>query len=102
MGYFISSIVILPFSINKIRKNAASIRKNFNYILVMGIATAATEILYALAVKYSLISYIISLKRASIIFSVVIGLFIFKERNFKSAIVGSIIMFAGAVLITMS
>ena len=102
MVYLASSIMILPFCFKNIRKKAVAIKGNVNYILILGISTAAMEILYAIAVKYALVSYTISLKRASVIFSVIIGFFVFKEKNFKVKIAGTILMFAGAALIILS
>ncbi|MBI4452073.1 DMT family transporter [Candidatus Woesearchaeota archaeon] len=102
MEYLVSSIVILPFCFSRFAKNSKSIKRKINYLIIIGLSTAAMTVTYAIAVKYTLISYIISLKRTSIMFSVLIGFFLFKEKNFKSAIIGSAVMLAGAVLIILS
>ena len=102
MHYLFVSLVLTILYFNKIRENKKQIKANFKYFLVMGIAVAFSEILAGTAFKLTLVPYVISLKRTSIIFSVLIGYLFFREKHFKEAIIGSVIMFVGAVLITLS
>ena len=102
MHYLFVSLVLTILYFNKIRENKKQIKANFKYFLVMGIAVAFSEILAGTAFKLTLVPYVISLKRTSIIFSVLIGYLFFREKHFKEAIIGSIIMFIGALLITLS
>lgn len=102
MHYLIASIVMIIFFFKRLEKNKKVIRQNYVYMLILGFAVAISELLAATAFKFSIVPYVISLKRSSIIFSVIIGFLFFKEKNFKEAIIGTIIMFVGAVLITIS
>ncbi|MBI2647506.1 hypothetical protein HYW99_03445 [Candidatus Woesearchaeota archaeon] len=43
----------------------------------------------------------ISVKRMSIIFSVLYGHFLFREEKIRERLIGTIFMFAGVVLITL-
>jgi len=54
------------------------------------------------AVSLGIVSYVISIKRTSILFTVLFGFFIFKERNIRSRLMGAIIMILGVLLITLS
>ena len=70
------------------------------FSILTGFSNAASEILIGVVLTSSIVPYIISLKRTGILFSVIIGILIFKEKNFKEVIIGSIIMFIGVLLIT--
>ena len=98
--YLLISILIMPVFLKK--TGFKELKFNSKWILILGISTAVMEMLIAVAVKFAIIPYIISLKRTSVIFSVIIGAYFFKEKNFKATIMGSAIMFFGALLITLS
>ena len=100
--YLFVSLVLTILFFNKIKENKKQIKSNFKYFLVMGVAVAFSEILAGTAFKLTLVPYAISLKRSNVIFSVLIGYLFFREKHFKEAIIGSVIMFIGAVLITLS
>jgi len=102
MFYFIYSILLFIVFFKNIKSNIIVLRKNLNYFALAGFSTAASEILIGITYKYSIVPYIISLKRASILFSVLIGVFLFKEKNFKQAIIGSAIMLIGVLIITLA
>ena len=102
MFYLIYSILLFIVFFKNIKSNIIVLRKNLNYFALAGFSTAASEILIGITYKYSIVPYIISLKRASILFSVLIGVFLFKEKNFKQAIIGSAIMLIGVLIITLA
>ena len=102
MHYLFASVILVILFFNKFKENKNQIKANFKYFLVVGIAVAFSELFTATALKFAIVPYVISLKRSSIIFSVLFGFFYFREKNFKSAIIGSAIMFIGAILITLS
>ena len=102
MFYLIYSILLFIVFFKNIKSNITALRKNLNYFALAGFSTAASEILIGIAYKYSIVPYIISLKRTSILFAVLIGIFLFKEKNIKQAILGSAIMFVGVLIITLS
>ena len=99
--YLIYSIFLFIIFYKNIKSNIQVLRKNLNYFALSGFSTAASEILIGIAYKLSIVPYLISLKRTSILFSVLIGIFIFREKNYKAAIMGSLIMLAGVLLITL-
>ena len=53
-------------------------------------------------IQLTLVSYVIAIKRLSIVFGVLFGYLIFKEKNIKERLAGASIMVAGAVLILLS
>ena len=100
--YLFASIILMILFFNRIKHNKKILKQNFKYILIIGISVASSELLAGAALNSAIVPYVISLKRSNIIFSVILGFFLFKEKNFKEAIIGAIIMFIGAVLITLS
>lgn len=102
MFYLIYSVILFIVFFRNIKSNLAMLNENLNFFVLGGLSTAASEILIGAAYKYSIVPYIISLKRTSILFAVFIGIFMFKEKNFKQTIIGSAIMFVGVLLISLS
>jgi len=54
-----------------------------------------------IALNLMLVSHVISIKRFSIVFSVIIGSLIFKEKNIKERTLGMLIMVLGVLLMTL-
>ena len=100
MFYFIYSILLFIVFFKNIKSNITVLRKNLNYFALGGLSTAASEILIGITYKYSIVPYIISLKRTSILFAVLIGICLFKDKNIEQAIIGSAIMLIGVLLIS--
>jgi len=55
-----------------------------------------------LAISLILVVYVISIKRASVIFGVLWGYLIFNEKRIKERFTGALVMVIGVALITMS
>ena len=67
----------------------------------MGGATAVSELTMASALRLAIVPYTISLKRTSVLFSVLMGFTVLKEKNFAQTIAGAFIMFMGMLMITL-
>jgi drug/metabolite transporter (DMT)-like permease len=100
--YLFSSMIMLPLVFIKFKDKVRDIKTNFNSLILLGCLSAFMTVLAAYAMLSSIVPYVIALKRSSVIFSVLIGFIFFKEKNFKHAIIGSGIMFIGAVLIMVA
>lgn len=70
-------------------------------LMPIGIVYAIVLYTQMTAISLSLVSYVISIKRMSVIFSVVWGALIFKETGIKERLIGVIIMIAGVLCITL-
>lgn len=68
----------------------------------MGLFYALTMFVQNYALTLVLVSYVISIKRLSVLFGVLWGKLIFHEVGFRERLLGAVIMLAGAVLITLS
>lgn len=69
--------------------------------LAIGFFTAIMVISHFVALSLTDVVYMISVKRTSLIFSVIYGWLIFYEENIKERLIGSVIMVAGVVLIVL-
>lgn len=54
------------------------------------------------ALTYTLVVYVISIKRSGILLSVIIGHFVYGEENIKERITGSLIILLGLFLIALA
>ena len=55
-----------------------------------------------IAINLTFVAYVISVKRTSALFSVILGKIILKEKGIKERLLGAAIMVSGVFLITIS
>jgi uncharacterized membrane protein len=92
-------IFFLVLSLIKKQKIIVAYKKNFfSFILLTGL-TAVGTVLINFALLEQIVPYVNALKRISILFSVLYGGLMFKEKDMKKRLVGALIMLAGVVLI---
>lgn len=85
----------------KSKDKIKQIKKNYLGLILIGFLFAVMIISQMIAIKLTLVAYVISIKRMTAIFSVIFGYFFFKEKNFKQSLLGAIIMVIGVVLIAL-
>lgn len=99
--YFFISLVMLPLFLIKFNEKLNHIKINFKPLFFLGISSAFMIALASYAMASAIVPYVISLKRSSLIFSIFIGYFFFKEKNIRNSLIGTAIMLIGGVLITL-
>lgn len=67
--------------------------------VVLGLAVAITVICHMIAISKIEAAYMISVKRTSLLFSVLYGAFWFKEEKIRERVAGALLMLAGIFLI---
>lgn len=97
----IFSIFFLPYVIFKERKIVTVIKARIPLFLLIGFLFAIMSTVHFLAISLIEVSYMISVKRTSLIFSVLYGWLVFKEENIRERLLGSIVMVIGVILITL-
>ena len=70
--------------------------------LKIGFLTAVMVISHFIALNMTQVAYLISVKRTSLLWSVIYGKFLFDEAHIRERLLGSIIMVVGVVLIVFS
>lgn len=97
----IFSIFFLPYVIFKERKIVAVIKGRIPLFLLIGFLFAIMVSTHFMAISLTKVSYMISVKRTSLIFSVLFGWLFFKEEHVRERLLGSIVMVTGVLLITL-
>jgi uncharacterized membrane protein len=100
-GIFMT-IVMLPIMLFKSKNVISKIKSGYKVLVPMGFFGVAASIFQMTAVSMTLVAYVISIKRTSVIMSVLLGHFLFKEKGLKERLIGVILMVLGVVLITLS
>lgn len=71
------------------------------YLWLVGLFSALTLFFQMSALNLTIVPYVISLKRTSAFFSVILGFIAFKERNIKAKLLGTILMIIGVFFISV-
>lgn len=95
------TIFMLPVLIIKSDQKLSQLTSYIAPLLPVGLFTALTFIFQMTAINMTLVAYVISIKRTSVIMSVFWGYFIFKEKGLRERLFGSLLMIIGVVLITL-
>ncbi len=77
-------------------------KENIVSLAFIGMFFALAGIMYIYAYKLTLAAYVISIKRTSILFSVLFGGMIFKEKNIRARLLGAAFIVSGAVIILIA
>lgn len=83
-------------------KNTGIRKENIKILTLIGGTNGIQEILQMCAMGLIPAAYVNSIKRLSIIFSIFIGHFYFKEKGLRERITGATLMIFGFILITLS
>ena len=68
---------------------------------LIGLTVALSTIAHFLAVNLIEVSYVISVKRTSLLFGIMYGALWFKEKNITERLIGGIVMIVGVIIITI-
>jgi uncharacterized membrane protein len=96
------TIVLTPIMLYKSQKNLDEIKTGWKALVPIGLFSALTLIFQMNAFKLALVVYVISVKRISAILDVLLGHFIFKEKNVYERLIGAVIMVIGVLFIGLS
>ena len=83
-------------------KNVNHLRTHWKELSLLGFIMAVNQVFHIIAVSLTLVAYVFSIKRLSILISVLAGHYFFKEKDVKQKLSGSIIMVLGVVLIVLA
>lgn len=97
----IITVFLFPIMLLKL-KNINHNKVNFRFMISAGLFSALSGIFQMMAINIALVSYVISIKRTSVIMGVIFGYLIFKESNIRERLSGALIMVIGVFLITLS
>ncbi len=84
----------------KIKINFKGIKSNYKQVIESNFLSILSELLYMVALGMCFVAYVTAIKRSSVLFDVVYGHFIFKEKETKQRFIGASIIVIGLILIT--
>lgn len=99
LSYFTTLTIIFFFLLKIYGKNEDD--KNNIYTLMSGLTYGIMIVFHIYAISLTKVAYMISIKRLSLLFSIIWGVLFFKEENIKNHLLGGLFMFIGFVLITL-
>ena len=99
------SIPMLSIAGWRIKRGTATVNlkgRNSIWFMLGGLATALSTVAHFHAIQIAPVSYMISVKRTSLIFSVLYGGLIFKEEHIRRRLLGTSIMLSGVVILYLA
>ncbi|MBN1461598.1 MAG: EamA family transporter [Armatimonadetes bacterium] len=91
--------VYAPFLIVGLRREPVS-RAVLPRLFVLGLLTAVMILSQFAAIQLTVASYVIAIKRAGMLLSVVLGYFFFGERHLRERLSGAVLMTLGVILLS--
>lgn len=99
----IAQIMFLtPLMINNNSDFRKAIPENKIHLAAIGGLSGLASIAQMTALSYTLVAYVISIKRSGIIISVLAGHFIFNEDNLRERLIGASVIFLGLLMIGLT
>lgn len=100
--FFTISIILLPIVLYKSHHNLYKLKTGGWKLVIYGMINSLAMGCQMMAINLIFVAYVISVKRTSVLFTVVLGKIILKEKNIKERLLGAAIMVSGVLLITIS
>ncbi|MBI5057593.1 MAG: EamA family transporter [Nitrospirae bacterium] len=101
--YFILlTILFTPIALSKSRDRIAITGKDILPLAAIGITYALMIVFHMTAMGLTKVAYMISVKRMSLLFSILYGHLLFKEEKIAERAIGGVMMFIGFLLIVLS
>jgi uncharacterized membrane protein len=102
MAYLAASLIVLPLALRRSARHFAQIPRYWRSFLSMGLFACLSSLCHSIAYQLTLTAYVESVKQAEILFALVIGYVVFREKARVRAILpGSLIMMLGIVLLKL-
>ncbi|MDO8265272.1 MAG: EamA family transporter [Candidatus Parcubacteria bacterium] len=99
---FMLILGMLPIMLYKSQKPTTQIMRGKKILLLMGLFSAISVIFQMTAINLTLVAYVISIKRTSVVMGVIFGALIFKEKGIKERLIGAVIMVISVLIIGLS
>jgi drug/metabolite transporter (DMT)-like permease len=103
MGVFylpLISLALLPFAVRR-GMRFSTLRSGGPLFLLIGVSQALMALCHFKAMSVILVSYMISVKRSSVLLSVIYGGVLFREAHLKERLAASLLMVLGVALIVL-
>jgi len=98
-AFLFIAVTLTPIMIILARSEIGQAFANAGNIACIGFFEAVSLIFQMAALTMTLVPYVVSVKRTSVIFGVVLGSLIFKEKGFKERMAGAALMVCGVLCV---
>lgn len=95
------SFILLAVAMRRRDKFFRELKVRPLLFIMIGLSCGIMMICHFSAIQLIEVSYMISVKRTSMVFSVLLGWILFKEKNIRERLFGSVLMIAGVILIAL-
>lgn len=102
MVYGVVAIALFPAIALQYRGRWQQLPRIGMHLLPIGLTNAAAVACQMVALKLTLVVYVISIKRTSAVFSVLFGHLFLGEKHLRSRLAGSVLMVLGAIFIALA
>ena len=100
--YFILlTVLFTPIALTKNKDKIVFTKRDIRALIFIGISYSLMIIFHMLAMSLTTVAYMISIKRISLIFSIVYGHILFKEERMSERLFGGMVMLVGFALIVL-
>ena len=95
-----SALVLTPV----LRKGGGGLwrKGRWGIMALVGVLASLRSIFQMAALSMALVSYVISIKRTSVVFTILLGFLLFREKGISERLLGALIMLGGVFLILLS
>jgi uncharacterized membrane protein len=95
-----SALFFVPLVLFRIHRQPAIFKwSELRPLILIGLAAILRSVLQMSAIAMTLVAYVISIKRTSVIFGILFGYVIFREKGLSERLTGAVIMVAGVFVI---
>ncbi|MFP4596681.1 MAG: DMT family transporter [Persicimonas sp.] len=96
------ALIFVPVVVWRVEKPLSTFKMSAWPLIGVGVLTGAMSVFQMYAIQNTpLVNYVISIKRAGMLVSVLVGWLFFKEKNIAFRLLGALFMIAGVALIRM-
>lgn len=95
-------ILMIPIIMKYSEKPTDQFVKNIRPLVAIGFFNGISSVFHMMAIVTAQVAFVISIKRISGLFSVLLGYFFFKEQNLRNRFLGAFIMIIGVIVIAFS
>jgi len=99
--FMLMATIFTPIALKANKKGFYMNKKNIISLIPIGVTYSLMIIFHMIAMSLANVAYMISIKRLSILVSILYGRIMFGEEKIGERTVGSILMFAGFILIVL-
>lgn len=97
--FVVFSVAYAPIGLRRVRVPSA---RGARMLMLAGVLMFISLLAHIISVSMTEVAYMVSVKRTSLLFGVLLGYFFFKERHIKERLAGAALMLAGFILVVLS